>query len=449
MKQSFSLAHFLPTGALVMSLLLGAGTACAQSTSPARTYHVDQYGRETKVVKERWSENANGQKHGIYISYYTNGAPFNKFTYVNGIKNGPAFETGSGIWGDSRLIGVYVNNKRQGTWDVYDLSGGGVVGSLRSKKQYNADILIKETVYKYDKISETYTYSNRDKNGPAKVYGSSELEYASGTYTNDKPSGTWLNAANSSEVIRYKKGYKLMFADGKAISATDAFGKPVALVSESEIAKHLADTKAQQEDAKRRTALDPDFFVSDQNLRHAFLADQFNGVDGAALTGAEIIKAGILKDERVIDLLEKNPQKTAVILKVSGMELGKSPIKLLLSSAKLNTGLAEDIIHLHSTQICGEMLYWVLRGVGDQKEVDNTPVAKSIISAIGNNNSVYKSIVENRFNEVALVQKQYDPKEYPLRRWLYEAYKNDRPYLWMNKLTADTGDDAKYPERPN
>ncbi|MDO7849571.1 hypothetical protein Q5H92_24630 [Hymenobacter sp. M29] len=446
MKKPFSLPHLLPAGAIIVSLLLGEGAVHAQSTPPARTYHVDQYGRETKVVKERWGENASGQKHGTYLRYYTDGTPVAKFTYVNGKKNGDSYEITNERWGRVKSSGAYVNDLPQGWWTSIYVNGS----ELISKTLYVSGVVTSVIEYSKGKRSATYTYTKGHQTGVARVFGNSEVEFASGQYVDGKPSGTWLNAANSSEIISYKKGYKLTFADGKAVSATNTLGKPVALVSESEVAMQLANAKTQKETANRRATLDPDFFVKDNQFKQSFLQEQFRGINGEGMRGDDLIKSGILKQPDISDLIRFNPNLAASIIKMSFIETGVSPIKMIMTTGQTAMDkMAKALIDIHSPQVSGELLYWALRGVAEEKRVLVEYATKDIISRLGNNSAEYKALVEKRFYDIALAEKQYDPKSYPLRRWLYEQYKKDEPYLWMNKLTADAGDDAKYPERPN
>lgn len=202
-------------------MTFGEVAAQASSTPPARTYHVDQYGRESKVVKERWGENASGQKHGIYLRYTTKGAPIEKFTYVNGVKNGPAFEVFDDYFysmnfrSDKKMIGSYVNGKMNGGWKVYDLNYDGSDGSLDRVELYAAGVIKKAVIYRSGRKAEEYSFVNNKKQGPAKIYGPTEAEYASGIFANGKPFGTWINAASVSGDLQYKKGFKLVFSDGK------------------------------------------------------------------------------------------------------------------------------------------------------------------------------------------------------------------------------------------
>jgi hypothetical protein len=141
-------------------------------TPPARTWYYNDYGVKTEV-KERWDEDADGFKHGKYISYssYFGGTTF----YVEEVGN---FNHGKmeGIWknfypnGSIYSIGSYKNNGKVGYWK--------------------------------------------------EVFDSEEKVFQEGTYVNGKRNGIWINTDDKET----KKGYKATYKNGEVISVIDDKG---------------------------------------------------------------------------------------------------------------------------------------------------------------------------------------------------------------------------------
>lgn len=64
----------------------------------------------------------NGQRDGLWKSYYENGLPWSETTFSNGIRNGK-----TSTWyenGKKRYDGFYTNDVESGTWTYWDEKGG-------------------------------------------------------------------------------------------------------------------------------------------------------------------------------------------------------------------------------------------------------------------------------------------------------------------------------------
>lgn len=157
---------------LTLTFVITSITFLFAQTPPARTWY------NNKVVKERWYENANGQKHGKYIMYDESG---NMLYYGN-----------------------YSNNKQTGVW--YDRDGGfltfinGVLSGPSNSGGAKGN------------------YKNNEKHGYW-TERSYDGVVASGNYINGKRDGKWLNikmiiSDNESLIM---KGYSTIFKNGKVI----------------------------------------------------------------------------------------------------------------------------------------------------------------------------------------------------------------------------------------
>jgi antitoxin component YwqK of YwqJK toxin-antitoxin module len=199
-----------------------------QSTLPPvqSTWHDrDSYGRvyDTKIVKERYNTNENGQKHGLYIKYKTDGKTIDeKGKYISGKKHGS--------WIEGVENGEYVNGQRDGKW-VRQLSSCTELyfsnGNLTKQIGYfNSECTIVRLVEQfvngkhhgnYVRYAEDGTiisqgmYIGGLKEGEWLEYGndliSRKMVLAAGKYVNDQRNGEWNNLG-----VFYKD---LTEADGK------------------------------------------------------------------------------------------------------------------------------------------------------------------------------------------------------------------------------------------
>jgi antitoxin component YwqK of YwqJK toxin-antitoxin module len=73
------------------------------------------------ALKIKGKNNAEGNREGLWISYYDNGIKWSESYYDNGIKNGHSltFFPNGGI----RYVGEYENDVKIGTWKFYDEAG--------------------------------------------------------------------------------------------------------------------------------------------------------------------------------------------------------------------------------------------------------------------------------------------------------------------------------------
>jgi len=73
------------------------------------------------ALKMKGKNNSNGEREGLWISYYDNGIKWSESYYDNGIKNGHSltFFPNGGI----RYVGEYKNDVKIGTWKFYDEAG--------------------------------------------------------------------------------------------------------------------------------------------------------------------------------------------------------------------------------------------------------------------------------------------------------------------------------------
>ena len=73
------------------------------------------------ALKIKGKNNSEGNREGLWISYYDNGIKWSESYYDNGIKNGHSltFFPNGGI----RYVGEYDNDVKIGTWKFYDETG--------------------------------------------------------------------------------------------------------------------------------------------------------------------------------------------------------------------------------------------------------------------------------------------------------------------------------------
>jgi antitoxin component YwqK of YwqJK toxin-antitoxin module len=200
---------------------------------PAHTYYTDANGGDSKRVKERWSEDANGQKNGTYIKYDREGKVIAKYTYLHDVKEGPASyidEYGHIKWHmPARFVGVYKQGNKVGFWQIYPALGGVVSDQPSNVEQYSsAGILLRSASMKDGTPIEVVSLNKLgERSGPVEIFANgNDKTFASGNYQSDKPVGVWQNAnLSKGGSIEYRKGYKVTFSNGEAVSVTDAHGK--------------------------------------------------------------------------------------------------------------------------------------------------------------------------------------------------------------------------------
>ncbi|AMM52430.1 hypothetical protein TH61_16260 [Rufibacter sp. DG15C] len=102
-------------------LLLFVLTNLQAQTPPVRTWYFNTHGAKTSV-KERWSENKAGIRHGKYIEYQDGGNVIQEGNYVNGVRNGFWKEKGTNVDGVRLYMeGNYVNGQKVGRWNNVEI----------------------------------------------------------------------------------------------------------------------------------------------------------------------------------------------------------------------------------------------------------------------------------------------------------------------------------------
>lgn len=161
-------------------------------------------------------------------------------TYVHGAETGPAYyidDLSFAVrYNANKFVGNYTDGKQTGTWTVYERLNG---NRIAEKQLYNQDgRLLKKPFYKEGKLVGTFSYNTNQRNGPARIYGNTEAEYASGSFENDLPVGTWQNAVlvedGKNKSIKYSKGSKVVFESGVAVTSVSATGTVRSLKAEAE-----------------------------------------------------------------------------------------------------------------------------------------------------------------------------------------------------------------------
>jgi antitoxin component YwqK of YwqJK toxin-antitoxin module len=424
----------------------------AQSTTlpPARTYHVDQYGQQTKVVKERWSDNANGEKQGVYLLYNVKGLPITKYTYTNGVKNGPAYLVGEDYFYSIsfrmtvKSIGNFLNGKEQGVWEVYAVNLNGETGALDRRATYERGELTTVTTYREGKPYATYKYADDKKNGPVKVYDASSPQYATGQYVNNVPVGIWRDAGVQVEKGNsltggaflntiYRKGGSLTYAQGKLATSTEPNGK--SRTAEEVLQQYVAS----QRSAVPLPATTASYYTLAPGEQAKFDRFTFNVPGGSeTIVGAQLRSAEALKTATLAQYLEANtdPDATRLLLKTA-KQLGANPTQLIATNPALTWKQLYPFITIESAQLDGELLYYALRGTEAEKGHGTNLIIQRLIKARSTETDAYKRELEANFYRCAKgANDAYsDPVKYPLRRWLYEEYKDQDAFQWMNRLT--------------
>lgn len=163
----------------------------AQNQPPARTWY------KNKTVHERWFEDENGQKHGKYISYDTDGSVIISASYNHGKLHGIYTEKTS-MDGNGLTKTTFVNDVKNGAYSEYYRS------TLISYGNYKNDL---EDGLWHDE------YDKKDK------------VYQEGYCVKGRREGKWINIS-CDEYSGYttKKGYIVYFKNGQVVKAYDNLG---------------------------------------------------------------------------------------------------------------------------------------------------------------------------------------------------------------------------------
>jgi antitoxin component YwqK of YwqJK toxin-antitoxin module len=147
----------------LLAFLLIVSFQCLAQTPPAKTWYYNKLG-EKVLVKERWSENENGFKHGKYILYKTDGNP--------------------------KTTGTYNHGKKHGVWKVYD-----------------------ETPISFESLEYTYTYVNDELNGAYKLVHGRDGLLEQGNLRNGVKDGKWKQQVEN--IDKQKVFQEGIYVDGK------------------------------------------------------------------------------------------------------------------------------------------------------------------------------------------------------------------------------------------
>jgi len=173
-------------------------------------------------------------------------------------------------------------------------------------------------------------------------------------------------------------------------------------------------------------------------LKTSFMTDE------GVMTGAELLATKYLTTDSISNLIKLNPDKpkvTLVLKKAYVVQGNKTPIRLLMQNTYLREETTLPLIELGQPRVLGEMIYYGLRGVGRNKGIDTGFIIKDVIRRLASWGDGKKRSIETWFNLCAQngdLAAYRDTTKYPLRRWLYDEFKNDDPYRWMNHLTEDS-----------
>jgi antitoxin component YwqK of YwqJK toxin-antitoxin module len=408
---------------------------------PVHTYY------DNKVVKERWSEDTNGQKHGVYTKYDQKGKIIAQYTYTHGVKNGSATyvdEYGAFNWHTPcKYVGVYKQGNKVGMWSLYfSVAGYPFSTTPDVLEQFDADgNLLRSMSLKGGKPVAAYSYDKqKQRSGHAEVYANgNENTFALGNYAADKPTGEWQNAMLSNDgSIEYRKGFKVTFSDGKAISTTDDHDK---LTTVQELKRQQASAQLPAEK----------FYILTTQEDATFLKTSFTTEKGV-VSGAELLLTEYLTTSAIAELIKRNPDKERVtlILKKAYVAQGnKTPIRLMMQDLHLGEFTTSPIMRLGEPRVSGEMVYYGLRGTGNEKGIamyretnrNGLNIVEQVIFDLSTWGEGKKHSIETWFNLCAqssdLVAYR-DTTKYPLRRWLYDQFKDKNAYMWMNALTDDS-----------
>lgn len=164
--------------------------------------------------------------------------------------------------------------------------------------------------------------------------------------------------------------------------------------------------------------------------------------DEGDMTGDKLVASKYMTTAAIADLIRLNPANAALILKKAYVVMGnKTPIKLMMQNTRLREETTNPLVKTYEPRVLGEMIYYGLRGVGTDKGIDTAFVIKRVIAQLASAGDSKKRSIEAWFNACAKsgdIEKYRDTEKYPLRKWLYDQFRNEDPYKWMNHITQDS-----------
>lgn len=172
-----------------------------------------------------------------------------------------------------------------------------------------------------------------------------------------------------------------------------------------------------------------------------FMKSTFTTEEGD-MTGDKLVTSKYMTTSEIASLIKLNPTMVPLILKKAYVVMGnRTPIKLLMQYPGLREETSNPIVKLGEPRLLGEMVYYGLRGVGSDKGIDTALVIRRVITQLASFSNEKKRDIEWWFNLCAQssdIEKYRDTAKYPLRKWLYDQFKKDDPYKWMNHITQDS-----------
>lgn len=134
----------LQLGAVLCGLLLacnGGPKPNETETSAPKIVDVEEY-HENGAVKMR-GKTVNGERQGMWESYYPTGYKWSETTFANGRKEG--LTTTYYPNGMMRYTGHYYDDERTGLWIFYDTLGG-VIQRIDMDRAFNKDDSLLKTI---------------------------------------------------------------------------------------------------------------------------------------------------------------------------------------------------------------------------------------------------------------------------------------------------------------
>ena len=202
---------------LIICLSVTFQTVYAQNQPPARTWYQNDYGRNT-TVKERWTEDANGLKHGTYIKYFKDGKREILGHYTHDVANG--------VW----EVSVNIQNVLQNISSITYTNMVNGVQEGASRTVCNGVVIFQGNYSNDEKVG----YWKDDYDFDAKIY-------SEGNYLKGKKNGEWKNTfvsikSNdenifgimmgnySSSKTEIKKGYRTIYKSDEIVAVYDDKG---------------------------------------------------------------------------------------------------------------------------------------------------------------------------------------------------------------------------------
>lgn len=293
-------------------------------------------------------------------------------------------------------------------------------------------------------VLQSVTYLHGKKHGPAVEYLIDRFSsftvrdhvadrnaYKSvGNYADGRKTGVWSEYLDGTK-LSSKRYYNAAGEQVKYESYDTASGKLVPPRTTSTV------PAATNTPAATAPAL-TNFYAYSAAEKAAFEKTVFN-YGAKTATGAELASGTALKTVELCDLIKDNNELTPVrLLLKASKAAGANPTKLIITNAALTIDQLRPLLVLEKPQVDAELLYYGLRGSDEAEKGHGTNlIVQRLIQARGNEPIAYKKELEEHFYRCARAARDAysNTQSFPLRRWLYDEYKDSDPVKWMNKLT--------------